>query len=90
MRCAPVPHSCLKKEFAMPASLVDKDDFDRLIARTGFPPLDDGQTEDMRQAYPYIQAMAARVRQPRDRGAEPAVVFNPLSAAGADVDAGGR
>lgn len=53
---------------------ISKDDFAVLIAQSGLT-LTEEQTEDLRQAHKFVRAMAARVRTPRGREAEPAHIF---------------
>ncbi len=53
---------------------ISRTDFAVLMNRAGLS-LDEKQTEELRHAYKYVQAMAARVRTPRERAAEPAHIF---------------
>ncbi len=55
---------------------MDKPQFDALIARHGIP-LTDAEKEGIRAVSGHILAMAARVRTPREAGAEMAVTFAP-------------
>lgn len=59
----------------MTQEVISKETFDVLVARAGLQKLDEAQTTDLRDAYKYVQAMAARVRTPRGREAEPALIF---------------
>jgi hypothetical protein len=45
-----------------------------LIARAGLSPTEQ-QTAELKAAYAHVAAMAARVRQPRGRMAEPALTY---------------
>lgn len=53
---------------------ISKDDFAVLLARAGLT-LPEAEMEDLRNAYGHVRAMAARVRTPRGREAEPAHIF---------------
>lgn len=53
---------------------ISKQDFAVLMAQAGLT-LTDEQSEDLRQAHKFVRAMAARVRTPRGREAEPAHIF---------------
>ena len=57
----------------MPSELAD-DALDFLLARAGLN-LTQGQKDDLKSVYPALAEMAARVRQPRGRMAEPAHVY---------------
>jgi len=60
-------------------------DFEALVRRAGLP-LSPEQTADIHEnAWPYIEAMVARIRATgtsptRERGAEPAHIFKPEGA----------
>ncbi|WP_156414314.1 hypothetical protein [Bordetella sp. N] len=60
----------------MTEEVISKEDFDILLARTGLQKLDARQTEELRSAYKFVEAMKARVRTPRGFDAEPALVFS--------------
>ena len=57
----------------MPSEISDAA-LDFLLARAGLS-LTPTQKEDLRSIYPALADMAARVRQPRGRMAEPAHVY---------------
>ena len=59
---------------------MDKPQFDALIARHGIP-LTEAEKESIRAVSGHILGFAARVRTPRDVGAEPAVTFAPRGVA---------
>lgn len=61
---------------APPSASVDQEQFAILVRRAGLP-LDAQQRRTLFEVYGYIEAMAARLRTPRARGAEPAHVFVP-------------
>ena len=54
---------------------ISTEAFAVLLARAGLTKLTDEQIEDLRAAYKHVQAMAERVRTPRERAAEPAHIF---------------
>lgn len=60
---------------------ISKDEFAVILARTGLK-VDEDEAEELRAAYKYVQEMAARVRTPRGREAEPAHIFTlvPMAA----------
>jgi hypothetical protein len=58
----------------MPADIAD-DALDFLLARAGLA-LTEAEKAELKSVYPAIAAMAERVRQPRGRMAEPALVYN--------------
>lgn len=59
----------------MSQDTISKEKFAVLIERAGLNSLDEAQTEDLRQAYKYVEIMAVRVRTPRGREAEPSLIF---------------
>lgn len=59
----------------MTEEVISKEAFDLLLASTGLPKLDARQTEDLRSAYKFVEAMKQQVRTPRGFDAEPALVF---------------
>ncbi|WP_143220590.1 MULTISPECIES: hypothetical protein [unclassified Achromobacter] len=59
----------------MTEEVISKEAFDLLLAQTGLPRLDARQTEDLRSAYKFVEAMKMRVRTPRGFDAEPALTF---------------
>ena len=60
---------------------ISRPDFEALVRRAELP-LSPAQIADIHEnAWPFIEAMVARVRgTERDRGAEPAHVFTPEGA----------
>jgi hypothetical protein len=59
---------------------MDKPQFDALMARHGLP-LTEAEREGIRAVSGHILGFAARVRTPREAGAEMAVTFAPKDAA---------
>jgi len=59
----------------MSNAAISKESFAVLMERAGLVNLDEAHAADLHDAYKYVQMMAARVRTPRDRGAEPALIF---------------
>jgi len=55
---------------------MDKPQFDALMTRHGLP-LTEAEGEGIRAVSGHILAMAARVRTPREAGAEMALTFAP-------------
>jgi hypothetical protein len=53
---------------------IDEDALEYLIARAGLSPTPE-QTAGLKAAYPYVAAMAANVRKPRGRMAEPVLTY---------------
>jgi hypothetical protein len=62
-----------KEDAAMPPEL-DEDALEFLIARAGLSTTGE-QMAGLKAAYPHIAAMAANVRRPRGRMAEPALTY---------------
>jgi hypothetical protein len=62
------------EDAAMPASISDEA-LDFLLARAGLS-LTPAQKADLKSVYSGIAEMAARVRQPRGRMAEPAHIYD--------------
>jgi hypothetical protein len=62
-----------KEDAAMPPEL-DDDTLALLIARAGLSPTAE-QLAGLKTAYPHVAAMAANVRKPRSRMAEPALTY---------------
>lgn len=59
----------------MSNTAISQEAFAVLMERAGLTSLNEIHTEELRDAYKYVQMMAARVRTPRERGAEPALIF---------------
>ncbi len=55
---------------------ISETDFDALVRRAGLD-LTAQQKAVIYQGYAYVEAMAERMRAPRGREAEPAVIFTP-------------
>jgi hypothetical protein len=58
------------------ATNISADDFKVLADQTGLK-LSDAQRATLYEAYGYVEKMAERVRTPRGREAEPALIFVP-------------
>jgi pyridoxal biosynthesis lyase PdxS len=56
---------------------MSRTDFDAMVRQAGLT-LTEAETAELHQAVRHVEAMAANVRQPRGRDAEPAHVFNPM------------
>jgi hypothetical protein len=52
----------------------DDEALEFLLARAGLSPTP-GQKAGLKAAYPHVAAMAARVRKPRGRMAEPVLIY---------------
>jgi len=59
----------------MSNTAISQEAFAVLMERAGLSSLNEAHTAELRDAYKYVQMMAARVRTPRERGAEPALIF---------------
>jgi hypothetical protein len=59
----------------MSDATISKEAFAVLLDRAGLTKLDAQQVDDLCAAYKHVQQMAARVRTPRGREAEPAHIF---------------
>jgi len=68
------PISDPERSQKMPPREITPEAFSVLLDRAGLSPTPE-QSEELRDAYKFIQEMAARVRTPRTRAAEPAHIF---------------